>query len=223
MNKMKNVLLGAVAALSFSACTSITPMEQTYSGFLSDYSKLQKIDTTDGQIMMRWVDPQFKHDTFKAAIIDPVAFYPEPKYETPEQKQRWEKISAYLTEQLRAEVSAKMPVTTTPGPGVVRLRTAITGVATPMEGLKFYEVTPITLVYAGATAATGSRDRVVVIYLEGESIDTETNKVVMQGVRQGTAESLRDENDQLDVKKVKKLLDTWAHTAIVTMQSLGKK
>lgn len=223
MNKMKKVLLGALAALSFSACTSITPMEQTYSGFLSDYSKLQKVDTTDGQVMMRWVNPQLKQDSYKAVIVDPVTFYPEPKYETPEQKQRWEKISAYLTEQLRTEIAAKMPLTTTPGPGVLRLKTAITGIATPVEGLKFYEVTPITLVYAGATAAMGNRDRVVVIYLEGESIDTETNTVLMQGVRQGTAESLRDENDQLDVKKAKKLLDTWAHTAVVTFQSLGKK
>lgn len=167
---------------------------------------------------MRWVKPGIKRGIYKGLIIDPVVYYPEIHPKTPEEARVWEDIRLYLTQQVRNEVAKAFPVTDQPGPGVVRMRGAITAIVTPLEGLKVRKVLPVTMAFTAAGAAMGYRDRLVVVYHEGEIRDTMSNELIGQVVHQGFADKLDNDRDQISLAKVKNLLDRWAKQIVTTMQ-----
>ena len=217
MNIKRTVMMLA-CAMSLAACTAVPPMEQQFSGFLGDYSKLQPVKTADGQPALRWVKPGIKRGMYSALMIDPVVYYPEIHPKTPEEAKVWEDIRQYMTQQVRSEVGKLFPLTDQPGPGVVRMRGAITAVATPLQGIQVHEVLPVTLAFAAAGTALGYRDRVVVVYHEGEIRDATTNELISQVVHQGFADNLDNDRDQVSLKKVQKLIDSWAKRIVNTMQ-----
>lgn len=203
--------LAAIGYLLLAGCTAITPLEKQHSGYLSDYSDMKVIDTPDGSDVMRWVSPDLKKGVYTKAIVEQVSFFPAPKTSEKVKLETLNKISNYLTAQIKSELSSNnFELTDKPGPDTLTYQIAVTGVATPLEGLQYYEVLPITLVYAGAVLAMGSRDDVVVVYLEGVVKDSVTGKEVAKSVRQGVGENLQDSDKQLDVEKVKELLNSWA-------------
>jgi hypothetical protein len=167
---------------------------------------------------VRWVKPGIKRGIYKGLIIDPVVYYPEIHPKTPEEARVWEDIRLYLTQQVRNEVAKAFPVTDQPGPGVVRMRGAITAIVTPLEGLKVRKVLPVTMAFTAAGAAMGYRDRLVVVYHEGEIRDTMSNELIGQVVHQGFADKLDNDRDQISLAKVKNLLDRWAKQIVTTMQ-----
>jgi hypothetical protein len=215
---LQRMLASFACVLAISGCTSVTPVDQKFSGFLGDYSKLEKVKTADGQLAMRWVKPGVKRGMYKALMIDPVVYYPEIHPKTPEEAKNWEEIRQYMTQRMRAEVSSVFPVTDTPGPGVVRMRGAITAIATPLQGIQVHEVLPVTIAFAAASTAMGYRDRLVVVYHEGEIRDSMSNELISQVVHQGYADKLDNDREQVSLKKVQKLMDTWAKQIVHTMQ-----
>lgn len=215
---VKRSIVALSCAMSLAACTAIPPVEQQFSGFLGDYSKLQRVKTQNDQLIMRWVKPGVKRGMYSALMIDPVVYYPEIHPKTPEEAKTWEDIRLYMTQQVRNEVAKVFPVTDKPGPGVVRMHGAITAVATPLQGIQVHEVLPVTLAFAAAGTAMGYRDRLVVVYHEGEIRDSMSNEVISQVVNQGFADKLDNDRDQVSLPKVQKLIDSWARQIVLTMQ-----
>ena len=203
----------AIAALGYllmAGCTAITPLEKQYSGYLGDYSNMETADTPDGSDVKRWISPALKKGTYKKVIVQPVTYFPAPRTSEQVKLETLNEISEYLTNQIKAEVGKNFEITDKSGPDTLTYQIAITGVDTPLEGMKLYEVVPIAMVYSGASLAMGMRDHVVVIYIEGLITDSITGEEVAKGLRQGVGQSLRDDNQQLDIEKVKKLLNGWA-------------
>lgn len=159
---------------------------------------------------MRWVSPSLKKGTYRKFIVPQVTFFPAPRTSDQVKLETLQKISDYLTEQARKELSENFEITDVAGPDTLNFQVVITGVSTPLEGLKAYEVTPISLVFAGSSAALGYRDHVAVVYVEGLVTDSVTGAEVAKAVRQGVGKNLQDEKQQLDVENVKKLLNSWA-------------
>lgn len=202
--------LAMTGTVLLMGCTAITPMEKQHSGFLKDYSNMETVKNPEGIDVMLWVNPSLKKGTYKKVIVPPVVYYPAPKTTDQVKQETLDKISFHLTEQLRTELSKSFDVTDAAGPGTLKFQVAITGVETPVEGLKAWEITPITLAFSGASLATGSRDKVVVVYVEALTTDSVTGMEVFKGLRQGVGESLRDDKEQLDFEKVKGMLNGWA-------------
>lgn len=206
----------------FAGCLSTKPDANQYSGWMQDYSNLTEFKTPSGAIAMRWLNPALKPGQYKAIMVDTVGYYPAAKPGEQVPKTTLGDIPAYLRNQTRTEIGTVMPVVKQPGPGVLRLRTAITSVETPLEGLKAYEVIPIALVFAGVSAAAGTRDHNPVVYLEVQLIDSETNVVMGKVVRKGFGEPLQNRKAQLALVDVKPLLDSWANDAKVFVSTSVK-
>ena len=208
--KKAHKLIAAAFAVTLAGCTAITPIEKQYSGFLGDYAGLKEVDTADGSKALRWVSPSIQKGFYKKVVIPPVTFFPAPRTGEQVKSDTLNEISAYMTKRLREEVGKNFVVTTVPGPDTFNLQVAITGVSTPREGLRFYEVLPITLAFASATTLAGQRDHVTVVYLETLATDSKSGDELLKGVRQGIGEKLENDKQQLELEQMKKVIDNWA-------------
>jgi hypothetical protein len=147
-------------------------------------------------------------------MIERVAFYPPPQPSAEVDAATLNEISNYLDQQLRKKVGERVPVVDKPGPGVVRMRTAITGVAEERAGLKPYQYIPVALVLTAAKEAAGRRAKDATIQAEVELLDSVSSQPLGAAVKRGTGESVKaGEGSKLTLEHVKPVLDKWAQVA----------
>ena len=208
-------LIGAalLGTALMTGCMSAKPDKSDYSGWMDDYSNLSEFKTSSGAVAMRWVNPELKKGQYRALMIDPIAYYPAPPADSQVPQKTIQALPNYLTQQMRNNIGSEIKIVQKPGPGVLRLRAAITGVETPTEGPKAYEVIPVALIFAGASAATGHRDHNTLVYLEAQLIDSESGEVMAKSVRKGIGENLENDAAQMTLETAKPILNGWAKDA----------
>jgi len=204
-----------LSSLALLACTSTTATQKDYSGFLSDYSQLEKVKLANGNSAMRWVSPDLKKGSYRQVFMDPVVVYPAPQNSAQVNAKLVKDAAKYLeettTQQLRA---AGIEVVDAPEMGALRLRAAITTVETSAEDFKAYEIIPIAAIIAGISAAAGTRDRIVEAYMEAELTDISTGKVLVQVVKKGISpETVENDKAKVSMEQLKPTLDSWAQDA----------
>lgn len=206
----------AVIALCFMVigCASKTTKVEQYSGFLSDYSQLEKRAGVDGGVVLSWVSPVLTERKYTKVMIDPVVIYPAPRPGPQLRSEVLTSILVYLNKAIRQEVGKTYEIVSEPGRDVVRIRAAITGIRTPLEDLAVYEYVPIALAFAGVSSATGKRDEAVEVFVEAEMSDSLSSERLAAAVRKGFGESVEDRDDQVELENVRPVLDGWAQATV---------
>ncbi len=127
-----------VAIVSLVVCGSLVacggaPKKQ-HSGFLGDYSKLKPTEKFEGAYF--WESPKLKH--YKKFMIDPVIVHFAPDAEgvgiDPE---KLHEMTTRLTQKTKEVAAKRRTVVSKPGPGVARVRSAITDIkkTTPVANI----------------------------------------------------------------------------------------
>ena len=148
-----------VAAI-FAACASTSKDNVQNSGFLPDYSLLKETKDTRGNTIRAWASPKLTPANYKAILLEPLVFHPEPQPSEQVSAAELRRILDYSNATLKQALSQRFNVMDRPGPGVLRLRHAYSGVAAQGEGLKAYQYIPIAFVATMATrTATGTPQR----------------------------------------------------------------
>ncbi|MGB7799704.1 DUF3313 domain-containing protein [Buttiauxella sp.] len=199
--------------IALAGCASSTPEPEKYSGFLKDYSGLQKTETSTGRTIMRWVDPDYKGSNYDSLVYNPITYYPEPTPNTQIGKKMLDGLLNYTNTKLKGAAQQRIPLVAKPDSHSLIFRGAITAVDSSKQGLQFYEVVPIALVVAGTQAATGHRTMNTNLYFEAELIDAATQKTVMRVVRKGEGEDLSNENTEMTLDTLKQVVDDLATDA----------
>ena len=203
-----------VGSLALAGCTSKYADSKQYSGYLSDYSKLQEAKTVSGQPVLRWVDPNFKVQNYRNVVVRDVQFYPAPKPSDQVNTQALETLYQYTNTQIKKALAKRFNLVelksgaSIDGGQTLIFRGAITGVSTQTQGLKPYEVIPIALVAAAAMTAAGERDQNSELFLEGEFLDARTGQPVLQVVRKGFGKTLSDDKQQVTLETLKGVIDS---------------
>ena len=220
---MRTVFKVAVLAglLALAGCAAKVTQPEQFSGFLKDYSGLQKTTSASGKPVLRWVDPSFNDSKYDSIVFHPVVYYPVPKPTSQVSQQTLDGLLAYTNSKLKAAAAQRKPLVTSPGAHSLIFRGAITGVDSSKQGMQFYEVLPVALVVAGTQVATGHRTMNTHLFFEGELIDAQTNKPVIKVVRQAEGKDLSNENSPMTVDTLKKVVDDMATDA--TMFDVSKK
>ncbi len=152
---------------TIAACATIDEPEQT--GFLSDYSKLER--DTDG----RWLYSADNTGEYTKFYIEPVAMLFEQKENPTFSPDELEQLKTYmivrLTERLTEDDGYE--VVSEPGPGVAKFRIGITDVDASIAALNISIYTKITGVGLGGIAA------------EGEIVDSVTGEQLAAAIRWG--------------------------------------
>jgi hypothetical protein len=212
-----NGLAAVAVAVLLGACATKVVKEEQYSGFLKDYSQLKEEKDAAGDPVMRHISPKLTSGAYRQIMIDRIEFYPPPQPNANVDAATLEQIRAYLDQQLRKKVGERVtvvPVVNQPGPGVVRMRAAITGARGERADLAFYEYIPIGLVIAGTREAAGVRAKDARIYVEVELLDSVSGERVGAVVKKGTGEAVKGgESGKLALEHVKPVLDHWAQLA----------
>lgn len=199
-----------IASLALMGCSSKVTQPDEYSGFLGDYSRLKEEKSPSGAAVMRWVDPKIDLSKYTSVYIEPTQLYPKPQPTEKIPAGTLSGITSYYDQALKREASKTLPLATSPGPGTLVMRAAITAVSSKTEGLKPYEVIPIALVAAAVSTASGIRDQETTLGTEAVFIDGESHAVVAQVVRKGTGKPLSNDSQVMKPDDVKGVIDGWA-------------
>ena len=170
-NLIRIISVLIVSQILLCACAAPPVSEIDQSGFLSDYSKLEKIDDN----MLRFVDESA--GDFSSFIIDPVVItFRQPPDEQVFTDEELSEITEYYDEAVIEALSKDegYPIVEYPGPGVARLRIGITNVEETIGILNITIYTKITGLGLGGAS------------FEGEIIDSVTGKQLAAVVRWGT-------------------------------------
>ncbi len=203
--------LGIVATVALlGACASQGDVTQSKegSGFLKDYSSLRETSNAQGKTIRAWVNPTFTPANYTAIILEPLVFYPEPKPSEQVSAEELTKMLAYANSGLKRQLSQRFHVVDRPGPGVARIRVAVSAVAARGEGLQPYQYVPIVFVATMATrAAMGGASLRPFVVVEAEATDSITGTLLGERVRVANGENLPGGVTVVTLDTMKPLLD----------------
>jgi hypothetical protein len=163
--------------------------EIKYSGFLGDYYKDLK-PGREGGVKLAWIKPGFIPGQHPKIMIDSVIFYyaddsPDKGIDGDEMKQFADAFNAELVKAL----NDKYPIVTEPGPGVGRLRVALTNLKKSKPALS--AVTTVIPVGLGINllrkGVTGSWSGSGTVSVEMMGLDSMSNEVVAVAVDERSA------------------------------------
>lgn len=186
--------------------------KEDQSGFLQeDYSKLQKTKDTAGNPLYRYISPRLDSGIYKKIIVEPIQYFPEPQPTEDVTAKTLHDIKSYIDQQLKAEIGKRKQIVDEPGEGVLRFRTAITGVGKEAEGLKPRQFIPVALAITGARAAAGQHPYEAKLFVEAELTDSVSGERLGLAVRSGTGERLAkiQEGHDINLDALKPILDQW--------------
>ena len=219
MNRL--FVITVITAVITACASSSPPLEKTSSGFLSqqNYDQLTKVKTPDDQTAYRYVSPSFDPSKYKQAIVDPVIAYPKPQPTEQVSMETLETLERELTRLLKDSLSEVLTLTSTPGPDVLRLELAVTGINISDEPLKGYQYIPIFLV----ASESGGREQQVKLLLEGRVTDSVTKEVQAVSTRELSGEDLKNAKSKLEAKQLNQGMEAAAKDWLATFKSLFDK
>lgn len=174
--------------------TPVTPTEQAtdapvYSGFLNDYADLKPAADREGILL--WVNKTMDYKPYKKIMFDPVEVYlaPNPDYKGLQPDALKAMTDSFLAAFKKA-LEPEYQVVTTPGPDVLRVRSAITNLQAVKPALKGTDFVPIKAIYNAGRAVAGKSPKVAEMTAEMEVLDA-------QGLRAAAAVATRKGDQKL--------------------------
>lgn len=205
-----------VAAALLSGCASTSPPSQ--SGFLGDYSQLKPAPDREG--VMLYVDQSADLRPYSKLMFDPVQVLVTPAPDQPQlPPEVLQKIGGQLQESLRRELAPEYQVVTTPGPDVLRVRSAITNIQAVRPEPGTIDYLPIKAVYnVGREAAVGG-PRVAEMQAEVEVLDPVGKRVIAAtATRRGDQEL--PQGEQITWESLPPITDYWARNVRARLDQL---
>lgn len=183
---MRSFALVAAAILLLGACAQQPSAPQSravlpgsnlqVSGFLGDYSGFTPVP--DQRDAWQWVRPGVNWKPYTKVFIPPVEVWlnPDAQYlaiQPDLYKQMTDTFRTLTAQQFRA---GGYEVVDGPGPGVLKLRYALTGVTPERPGFTPLDLLPIKIAVDTARAATGTDKNVIAVSGEVEARDGVTDE-----------------------------------------------
>jgi hypothetical protein len=204
-----------------SACSSTTTESKTglikgsmnerpavaHSGFLGDYSQLRP--GGEGRAAMVYVNPNAKWSAYHSIMIAPVQFWSSDN-SVPASDQKV--LTAYFYNALRTNLEKRFTLAEKPGPGVMELKTAITGASasTPVLRSVSVIVPQARVLSAAKSMATGSYAFVGSAQAEGEMVDSVSGKRLAAAIDKREGGMALQSAAQWKWGDAQNILDYWA-------------
>lgn len=215
MMHARSVALTAVL-LAVTGCASTGPQ---HSGFIQNEPVMQEEKDAEGTVH-RYVSPRLSSGAYTKVLVEPVQLYPEPQPSEKVDAATLRQVRDHMDQAWRRELGKRVGLASGPGPGVARVRTALTGVKAESASLKPYQYLPVALVATAAAEAGGLRSKDVRLFVEVEVTDSVTGERLAVAVREGTGEKIKGgSHDKVTLQTVKPLVDQLAASGATVLAS----
>ena len=198
------ITIGA-AALAIGLLAGPAGAQQN-SGFLADYSKLAP--TADNPNARVWISKDFNFKPFTKLALAPVEVWVSPTSEykgaSPDV---FKGMSDRFTKSFKSALKSQYQFVGKPGPDVLRISLAITGVNLVKPAFKPQDAVPIVFLFRAASGAADAKD--VVLTAEMQVLDP-NNNVVAAGVVHGTSSQTIAQGQAITWNDVQAITDSWA-------------
>lgn len=182
------------------------------SGFLKNYTQLAPEKDALGVERRVWISPKLTRDNYQKILLEQVTFYPEPQPTDKVSMDTLNQIRSYGDNALRTALASIAPLVDAPGPGVLRVRVAITGASVQGAKLEPYQLIPAAFVLTMAARAAGASQDSAQLAVESEGTDSVTGELLFEVVRQAQGIQLQS-NESLTVQMVEPKIDEWVSSA----------
>jgi len=172
-------IVTAVAIVFLESVAGCATQQAAKSGFLGDYSQLKPDPAFDGA--RRYQNPAKPLKQYRKFMLDPVVVHFAPNAEgTAINPDELKKLADYFHNRAVEELSKRYQVVQKPGPGVLRVRAAITDIEKTTPIMNIHPAMKISGIGLGGAS------------MEAEAIDSQTRERVIAVVdsRQGSRASI---------------------------------
>lgn len=179
-----------------------------FSGFLTDYSKLKPVEGIDGTL--RYIDTSANLRPYTKVMIDPVQIFtnPNPEYHGLQPDALKRMTDAFQSAFVGALVGGYQ-VVNKPGPDVIRIRLAITGVQPTRPDLGVTDFIPIKAVFNVARSAAGEAPKVAEISAEIEVLDP-NGRVIGAAVSTRKGDKNLPQGEKITWNDLQSIVNVWA-------------
>jgi len=214
MKKMLMVL-GVASSMMLAGCATTNggagasgeaPM---HSGFLTHYSKLRPVEGREGA--QRYLDKSANLRSYTKLYLDPVQVFVsnDPEAYKGVQPDVMKRITDVFSKAFIDAVTPTYQVVNAPGPDVLRVRLAITGVHPVSPPLGVTDFIPIKAVFNAGRAAAGASPRLAEITAELEVLDGQ-GRTVAAAVATRKSDQTLPQNDRITWSDLSPIVYSWA-------------
>jgi len=186
---IRRLMLGAVCAVLLTACAHSEQAggygKAEPSGFLKDYSMLQPAKDDTEASLVYFIPDKAKFKSYTKVWLEPVQVWRGEKSDVKDlDKEDSDHVSQFLWSRVDEELRKDYIMTREAGPGVMRIRVAVTEAG---KGVPFLDnltaAYPTTLIMSkGKKAIGGTESFVGKASVEGEITDSQTGELLAAGV-----------------------------------------
>lgn len=200
-------------AMVFAALLSVgqawagdTPAQ--YSGFLNDYSKLAPAKDREGILI--YINKTADYSGYTKIMFEPVQVFltPNPDYKGV-QPDALKRMTDGFLDSFRRNLTPAYEIVHAPGPDVLQVKAAITGVQMVNPGMGVTDLVPVKAIFNLGRKATGNAPQVVEMTAEMEVLDAD-GKVLVQAVATRKGEKTLKQGDQITWEEMQAITDYWA-------------
>jgi hypothetical protein len=179
-----------------------------HSGFLGDYSQLKPAPDREGVEL--YIDRSVDYRPYTKLMIDEVQVLYTPSADQPQAPpEAIARMRANFRQSLQQALAPTYQIVTTPGPDVLRIRGAITGVQAVKPPTGASDWLPIKAIYNAGRAVTGTSARLVEMTAEMEALDP-SGKRVVAAVATRRGDKTLSQGEQVSWAELQSISDYWA-------------
>jgi hypothetical protein len=199
---------GPTSSAGAGGAQGTAPTGQHYSGFLGDYSQLKPAPDREG--VMLYLDRSGNYRPFTKLMFEPVVVVltPNPEYKGVP-KEELARMSNNFKDSFTRAFTPGYRIVNEPGPDVLRVRTAITGVQPAKPAMGVTDLLPIKAVFDIGREAAGAGPRVAEMTAEMEVLDPSGKRVAAAtATRKGNKDL--PQGEQVSWNDLQSISDYWA-------------
>lgn len=204
--------IAVLAGLTCGCLTTYQARQANPSGFLGDYSQFR--EGRDGEALLVYINAKSDFKSYNKILLDPVRIYAAKDSGLGKlSKEDLQRLVNYLDATLREHLKGDYTFVDAPGPGVMRVRVAITearGAKVLMD--TFSTLMPIGLALSEVkNLATGSHTAVGSVGIEAEALDSMTQDRLFGAVDERVGRKITGKLDKLSKwRTANDAFDYWA-------------
>ncbi len=191
---ISGIVMGALLSIRAYAANDLLKSDKPDSGFFTDISLLQPINSPEGSKAFRYTSTKFDPSNYQAVMIDSVLIN-QAGVSDKVTADTMEKTRATLEDGIKQKIGKVIALTDKAGPGTLKVNVAISGADVAGEGFKPRNILPVSAVLKLASKAAGKDKKTAMLLIESKVSDSVSGELLKATMLTISSDSFRDQAD----------------------------